>query len=91
MNYNEILVRYIDSYPYDEPIFIEDIKNYFQSIENIKDFDHFLKTIYVYINRLVKENKLVQFLKGIYYKPAKGVFGDKKLNINKVINKKIYC
>ncbi|MBQ4634112.1 MAG: hypothetical protein IJB71_02050, partial [Bacilli bacterium] len=52
------------------------------------NFDDVFKNIYVYINRLVKDNKLVQFIKGIYYKPLKGVFGNKLLNINKVIDKK---
>lgn len=87
MNYNEILMNYIDKYPYDEPIFIEDIKDYFKNY--IKDnFDNVFKNIYVYINRLVKNNELVQFIKGIYYKPLKGTFGNKILNINKVIDKK---
>ena len=90
MNYNAVLVKYIDKCPYDEPIFIEEIKDYFKTI--IKDnFDNVFKNIYVYINRLVKENKLSQFIKGIYYKPTKGVFGDKTLNINKVIEKKYIC
>ena len=83
MNYNEILNKYIDNYPYDEPIFIEDIKDYFREFVH-DNFDN----IYVYTNRLVKEKKLVQFLKGIYYKPLKGAFGNKKLDVNKVINKK---
>ncbi len=87
MNYNDILVKYIDEYPFDEPIFIEEIKEYFKNY--IQDnFDSVFKNIYVYINRLVKENKLVQFVKGIYYKPLKGTFGKKTLNINKVIDKK---
>ncbi len=87
MNYNEILIKYIDDYPYDEPIFIEEIKEYFKKY--IKDnFDNIFKNIYVYINRLVKENKIVQFIKGVYYKPLKGFFGNKPLNINKVIEKK---
>ena len=87
MNYNEVLLNYIDKYPYDEPIFIEDIKKYFQ--EELGTINEkLLKTLYVYINRLVKENKLVHYLKGIYYKPLKGTFGNKKLNINKVIDKK---
>lgn len=30
MNYNDILIKYIDKYPYDEPIFIENIKDYFK-------------------------------------------------------------
>lgn len=87
MNYNDILLKYINDYPYDEPIFIEDIKAYFQDVVG-DNFESSLKTIYVYINRLVKENILVQFLKGIYYKPIKGIFGNKLLNINKVIEKK---
>lgn len=87
MNYNEILIKYIDKCPYDEPIFIEEIRDYFQKI--IQDnFESIFKNIYVYINRLVKKNKLSQFLKGVYYKPIKGVFGDKLLDINKVIEKK---
>ena len=87
MNYNDILIKYIDKYPYDEPIFIEDIKDYFKNY--IKDnFEDVFKNIYVYINRLVKDNKLAQFIKGIYYKPLKGTFGNKLLNINKVIDKK---
>lgn len=90
MNYNELLAKYIDEFPYDEPMFIEDIKDYFKNIVH-DNFDNIVKNIYVYINRLVKENKLVQFIKGIYYKPLKGNFGNKKLNINKVITKKYIC
>lgn len=87
MNYTDILVKFIDEYPYDEPIFIEEIKDYFKNIV-YDNFDNVFKNIYVYINRLVKEHKLVQFIKGIYYKPLKGEFGNKLLNINKVITKK---
>lgn len=89
MNYNEMLVKYIDDYPYDEPIFIDDIKDYFKNIiNNENEFNYILKTLYVYINRFVKNKKIVQYLKGIYYKPLKGVFGDKVLSVDKVINKK---
>ncbi len=87
MNYNEMLINYIDNCPYDEPIFIEDIKDYFRNkIKN--NFDKIMKNIYVYINRLVKQNKLFQFSKGIYYKAKKTRLGYKKLNRIKVINKK---
>ena len=52
MNYNEVLLNYIDKYPYDEPIFIEDIKKYFQ--EELGTINEkMLETLYVYINRLV--------------------------------------
>ena len=90
VNYNDILIKYIDKCPYDEPIFIEEIKDYFKKIVQ-DNFENVFKNIYVYINRLVKENKLFQFIKGIYYKPTKGVFGYKQLNINKVIEKKYIC
>ena len=42
----------------------------------------------MYINRLVKEKVILQFMKGVYYKPTKGIYGNKKLNVNKVISKK---
>lgn len=90
MNYNDILIQYIDKCPYDDPIFIEEIKDYFKEIVQ-DNFENTFKNIYVYINRLVKENKLSQFVKGIYYKPVKGIFGNKPLNINKVIEKKYIC
>lgn len=84
MNYNEILVKYIDECLYDEPIFIEEIKEYFKNY--IKDnFDNVFKSIYVYINRLVHSNKIIQFSKGIYYKPLNR---NKLLDVNKVIDKK---
>ena len=87
MNYNQMLIRYIDEYPVDEPILIEEIKDYFKDIIH-DNFDNIFKSIYVYINRLVKEKKIIQFIKGVYYKPIKGVFGDKLLDVNKVIDKK---
>mgnify|MGYP004522579193 FL=1 len=90
MNYNNILIKYIDKCPYDEPIFIDDIKKYFKKIIR-NDFENTFKNIYVYINRLVKENKLSQFIKGVYYKPIRGIFGNKPLDINKVIKKKYLC
>ena len=90
MNYNDILIKYIDECPYDEPIFIEEIKDYFKNYIS-DNFDSVFKTIYVYINRLVKDNKIIQFIKGVYYKPIKGTFGNKLLNINKVIDKKYIC
>lgn len=86
MNYNELLINYVNKRKKDEPIFIDEIKDYFKKIVN--NYDDCFKTINVYINRLVKNGKLVQYLKGVYYKPSKGYFGYKKIDINKVIYKK---
>ena len=61
MNYNQMLIRYIDEYPVDEPILIEEIKDYFKDIIH-DNFDNIFKSIYVYINRLVKEKKIIYFI-----------------------------
>ena len=47
MNYNECLINYINKCPYDEPIFIEEIKDYFKKII-IDNFETTFKNIYVY-------------------------------------------
>lgn len=86
MNYKEILNNYINEYPFNEPIFIEDVKNYLKTKIDLDNKT--MKTIYVYINRLVKSNILEMFNRGIYYKPKDGIFGKKELDINKVIEKK---
>lgn len=87
MNCNELLLNYINKRKKDEPIFIDEIKKYFKAL--VSDYDDvFLKTVNVYINRLVKNGKIKQYAKGIYYKPSKGYFGYKKIDVNKVIYKK---
>lgn len=84
----ELLNEFIDKYPFDEPLFVEDILNHFKEDNNFKNND---KDLYVYLFRLVKENKIRKFSDGIYYKPSKGTFGERPLNISKVINKKYIC
>ena len=62
MNYNELLMKYLNDCDTNEPILIEDIKNYFQNIITKKDeYISVIKNIYVYLNRLVKKDKLVLF------------------------------
>lgn len=88
MNYNEILINYIENYPINEPIFIEDIKKYFQSIMKDELLDNIIKDIYVYINRLVKSKKVEQCTKGIYYKKTKNKEKSKELVTKKAIKRK---
>lgn len=47
MNYNEILINYIDKHSYGEPVFIEKIKDYFKGIVQ----DNFEK-IFEYANKI---------------------------------------
>ena len=89
MMYNDIVLNYLDNYPFDEPIFIEDIKKYVKDTVSDKcDFNKVFKNINVFLNRLTKKNKIYLYTRGIYYKPTKGVFGIRGLNSDKVICKK---
>ena len=87
MNYNEIVCKYINKCNLDEPLFLDDIKQYVIN-EYKKDDINILNNINVIINRLCKNEVLKQFYKGIYYKPAKNIFGEMPLDKNKVIIKK---
>lgn len=87
MNYNKIVCEYINKCNLDEPLFLEEIKQYV--INNYKtDEVNILKNINVIINRMCKKANLKQFYKGIYYKPIKNIFGEMPLDKNKVIIKK---
>ncbi|MGN1298278.1 MAG: DUF6088 family protein [Clostridia bacterium] len=87
MNYNEIVYEYINNCNLDEPLFLEEIKQYV--INNYKNDEiNILKNINVIINRMCKNDNLKQFYKGIYYKPVKNIFGEMPLDKNKVIIKK---
>ena len=87
MNYNEIVYEYINKCNLDEPLFLEEIKQYvINKYEN--DDINILNNINVIINRMCKNHILKQFYKGIYYKPIKNIFGEMPLDKNKVIIKK---
>ena len=87
MNYNKIVCEYINKCNLDEPLFLEEIKQYV--INNYKtDEINILKNINVIINRMCQNDILKQFYKGIYYKPLKNVFGEMPLDKYKVIIKK---
>lgn len=89
MNYNELVLNYINDYPFDEPIFLDNIKKYVKEHLNIEfNIDKTMKNINVLMNRLTKNSTVCLFERGIYYKPKRNVFGMKKLNTTKIINKK---
>ena len=87
MNYNEIVCEYINKCNLDEPLFLNEIKQYV--INKYKNDEiNVSKNINVIINRMCKNDILKQFYKGIYYKPVKNIFGEMPLDKSKVIIKK---
>jgi len=89
MNYNEIVLNYLNDYPFDEPIFVEDIKKYVKhNLGDKIDLSKVFKNINVLLNRLTKKKKIYLYTRGIYYKPTTGIFGVRGLNTDKVIYKK---
>ncbi len=85
----KLVFEYIDQYPEDEPIFIEDIKKYV--IEQYKDDDKkesILKNINVILNRLKNEGIIKAEYKGVYYKPIITMFGEMGLDQRKLMQLK---
>ena len=90
-NYNKIVIEYIDKYLCDEPIFLEEIRNYVvhkTNIKNKKELDKVYANINVIINRMNSEKKIKTYSKGIYYKPTNNILGEMPLDKTKIINKK---
>lgn len=85
MNICKLVLEYIEQYPEDEPIFIEDIKKYvIQQYENNNKQESVLKNINVILNRLKNEGIIKAEYKGVYYKPIISMFGEVPLNTNKL-------
>ncbi len=85
MNICKLVLEYIEQYPEDEPIFIEDIKKYIiQKYGNDPKQENILKNINVILNRLKNEGIIRAEYKGVYYKPIISMFGEVPLNTNKL-------
>ena len=85
MNICKLVLEYIEQYPEDEPIFIEDIKKYIiQKCENDNNQENILKNINVILNRLKNKGIIKAEYKGVYYKPIISMFGAVPLNTNKL-------
>lgn len=85
MNICKLVLEYIEQYPEDEPIFIEDIKKYvIGKYEEDNKKEKVLKNINVILNRLKNEGIIKAEYKGIYYKPIISMFGAVPLNTNKL-------
>lgn len=85
MNICKLVLEYVEQYPEDEPIFIEDIKKYIiQKCEENNKKEKILKNINVILNRLKNEGIIRAEYKGVYYKPIYTVFGEMGLDENKL-------
>lgn len=89
MNICKLVLEYIEQYPEDEPIFIEDIKKYIiQKCEDNPKQENILKNINVILNRLKNEGIIKAAYKGIYYIPKTNIFGEVPLANSKIIQYK---
>ena len=88
MNIFKLVFDYIDIYPKDEPIFIEDIKDYIMQNIDAKDKEKVSKNVNVILNRLKNEGFIKAEYKRVYYKPVVTRFGEMGLDKNKVIDLK---
>lgn len=70
----------LNSFFPDEPIFIEDIKKIFTN-KSRPWIDKAMKT-------MVDQKMIKRFSDGIYYIPRKTIFGDSRLDVDKIISKK---
>ena len=85
MNICKLVLEYVEQYPENEPIFIEDIKKYvMEQCKNDNKQENTLKNINVILNRLKNEGIIKAEYKGVYYKPIISIFGEVPLNTNKL-------
>lgn len=88
MNCNTMIVNYINNCEKNEPIFIEDIKDYIMQFYNADDKEKVFNNIKAILNRLTKENIIKTAYKGIYYIPKTNIFGEMPLAIRKIVQYK---
>lgn len=85
-----MILNYIQSCEKNEPIFIEDIKEYimvfYEEVPKEKVFNN-VKSI---LNRMTKENVIKSAYKGIYYVPEKNIFGEIPLATRKIVKYKYF-
>ena len=88
MNCNSMVVNYINNCEKNEPIFIEDIKEYIMQFYNEAEKENVYNNIKAILNRLTKENRIKTAYKGIYYIPKVNIFGEIPLAIRKIVQYK---
>ena len=88
MNCRNIVLNYIENCEKNEPIFIEDIKEYIMQFYKDDEKEKIFNNVKEILNRLNKENVIKTAYKGIYYIPKTNIFGEVPLANSKIIQYK---
>ena len=88
MNCHSLVFCYIQNCEKNEPIFIEDIKEYIIQFYKDEEKEKIFNNVKEILNRLNKENIIKTAYKGIYYIPKTNIFGEVPLPNNKIIQYK---
>lgn len=88
MNCRSLVFCYIQNCEKNEPIFIEDIKEYIIQFYKDEEKEKIFNNVKEILNRLNKENIIKTAYKGIYYIPKTNIFGEVPLPNNKIIQYK---
>lgn len=88
MNCHSLVFCYIQNCEKNEPIFIEDIKEYIIQFYKDEEKEKIFNNVKEILNRLNKENIIRTAYKGIYYIPKTNIFGEVPLPNNKIIQYK---
>lgn len=90
MNCNALVMSYINNCEKNEPIFIEDIKEYIMQFysETEKEKENVSNNVKAILSRMIKENIIKSAYKGIYYIPKVNIFGEVPLAIRKIVQYK---
>lgn len=88
MNCHSLVFCYIQNCEKNEPIFIEDIKEYIIQFYKDEKKEKIFNNVKEILNRLNKENIIKTAYKGIYYIPKTNIFGEVPLPNNKIIQYK---
>lgn len=89
MNIKDKVLEYVDNCNNNEPIFMDNIKNYIlENMDEDIDIRQINNHINVIIYRLLKEKKLKTKYRGVYFKPTKTLFGETTISNKDLIEKK---
>lgn len=88
MNCRNIVLEYIQNCEINQPIFIEDIKEYVLQFYAGEEQQKIFNNVKEVISRLIKENIIKSAYKGIYYIPKINIFGEVPLANSKIVKRK---